>query len=185
MKYLLLFLIIFLFSCSSESDKSCTENENWIKSSSIEVYFSPKNGIDDVISYNISNAKNTIDMAIYDFTNETISNALILARQQGVKIRVYNDKNPQEKEVELLEKLENAGISVKNANPADWNENVNAYMAIMHNKFIVIDKKIVITGSYNFSENAEENNRENLIVIPNEIVAEQYTNEFEKYWVNP
>jgi phosphatidylserine/phosphatidylglycerophosphate/cardiolipin synthase-like enzyme len=55
----------------------------------------------------------------------------------------------------------------------------------MHNKFIVIDEDTIMTGSYNFTTNAEENNRENLIIIPNKIVAQKYYKQFNIYWDNP
>ena len=50
----------------------------------------------------------------------------------------------------------------------------------MHHKVIIIDEKIVITGSYNFSQSAEERNDENVLFIHNAEVAETYLNEFER-----
>ena len=50
----------------------------------------------------------------------------------------------------------------------------------MHHKVIIIDEKIVITGSYNFSRSAEERNDENVLIIHNAEVAEKYFAEFER-----
>jgi phosphatidylserine/phosphatidylglycerophosphate/cardiolipin synthase-like enzyme len=50
----------------------------------------------------------------------------------------------------------------------------------MHHKVIVIDGEIVITGSYNFSRNAQEYNDENVLVLHNAVVASQFLIEFER-----
>jgi len=52
----------------------------------------------------------------------------------------------------------------------------------MHNKVFIIDNKIVITGSYNFTEKANEQNNENAIVVHNEEFASRYEDEFEEIY---
>ena len=50
----------------------------------------------------------------------------------------------------------------------------------MHHKVIVIDGKLLITGSYNFSKSANEKNDENIIVVDNKFIAAKYLEEFFK-----
>ena len=50
----------------------------------------------------------------------------------------------------------------------------------MHHKVFIVDEKIVVLGSYNFSQNAEVRNDENLIIVYNPIIAEQFMMEFER-----
>jgi len=52
----------------------------------------------------------------------------------------------------------------------------------MHNKVIVVDERFVITGSFNFSTNAEESNDENVIIIDNPEIARLYMQDFERVW---
>lgn len=52
----------------------------------------------------------------------------------------------------------------------------------MHNKFVVIDARIVITGSFNWTVAAVDSNQENLCIIDNEVLADKYTREYEKLW---
>jgi phosphatidylserine/phosphatidylglycerophosphate/cardiolipin synthase-like enzyme len=52
----------------------------------------------------------------------------------------------------------------------------------MHHKTMIIDERIVITGSYNFSRSAETRNDENLIVIYNEDIANFYMQEFQRVY---
>ncbi|MCI0556464.1 MAG: phospholipase D-like domain-containing protein, partial [Anaerolineae bacterium] len=54
--------------------------------------------------------------------------------------------------------------------------------SFMHHKVIVIDERIVITGSMNYSTNAEESNDENVIIIDNPEIARLYMQEFERVW---
>jgi len=51
---------------------------------------------------------------------------------------------------------------------------------LMHNKVIVVDQEIVLTGSYNFTKNATKRNAENLIVIKNKTIALEYQKESDK-----
>ena len=53
---------------------------------------------------------------------------------------------------------------------------------LMHHKVIIIDGQIVITGSYNFSNNAEQNNDENTLIIHNQDIAAQYMTEFQQIY---
>jgi len=52
----------------------------------------------------------------------------------------------------------------------------------MHHKVIIIDNRIVITGSYNFSQSAEDYNDENLVIIESEELAQAYLAEYERIW---
>ena len=180
-----LLVSIFIFSCNNSSDQTKENDENWINANDIQVYFSPNQNIDLIMIKEIEKAKAKISVAIYDITNKKITDALINAHKKGISIRLYTDKiiNP-DYEQPLLDDLEANNIEVKVASPENWT-NVQPYRAIMHNKFIVIDEDIVMTGSYNFTTNAEENNRENLIIIPNKIIAKKYYEQFNIYWDNP
>ena len=65
----------------------------------------------------------------------------------------------------------NAGIPVK----------IDAQHAIAHNKVMVIDGETVITGSFNFTKAAEENNAENLLVIRDKKLAERYIENWKEH----
>lgn len=54
--------------------------------------------------------------------------------------------------------------------------------SFLHHKVIIVDERIVITGSMNYSTNAEENNDENVIIIDNAEIARLYLQEFERVW---
>jgi phosphatidylserine/phosphatidylglycerophosphate/cardiolipin synthase-like enzyme len=52
----------------------------------------------------------------------------------------------------------------------------------MHDKIMIVDGKIVLTGSFNWSNNAENENNENLLIITSTSLATTYENEFQKIW---
>jgi len=52
----------------------------------------------------------------------------------------------------------------------------------MHNKFAIIDRAIVLTGSYNWTVSASNSNQENILIIESKYVVNNYQNEFNKLW---
>src|SRR6185436_12613728 len=71
-----------------------------------------------------------------------------------------------------------------------WNALTGAGIAVrqdgnsftMHNKVIIVDGQIVVTGSYNFTKAAEESNDENVLIIHNSEIAAAYMNEWKEVW---
>ncbi len=137
----------------------------------ITPYFCPEDHCAlRVISW-VNRANSSIDLAIYSFTHDDISRALIEAYRRGVKVRVIMEERNVDKYSEY-EKLVEAGIPVK----------LDENSALMHNKFMVIDGKVVLTGSFNYTNSADKRNDENLLVVVSPQVAESYEAEFNEMW---
>jgi phosphatidylserine/phosphatidylglycerophosphate/cardiolipin synthase-like enzyme len=107
----------------------------------------------------------TVLVQAYSFTSAPIAKALVGAHKRGVKIEVILDKSHRTEKYSEADFLHNMGIPVS----------IDAKHAIAHNKVMVIDDSVVITGSFNFTKNAEENNAENLLVIRDKVLAAKYT----------
>jgi phosphatidylserine/phosphatidylglycerophosphate/cardiolipin synthase-like enzyme len=139
-------------------------------SESLEVYFSPEDDFEQRLLELIENANYSIDFLAYAFTSIPLTQALKIKSNKGIKIRGVFDKkwnsNPYSKYSEML----SSGLNVK----LDGNKQT------MHDKVFIIDDKIVVTGSYNFTEKANEKNNENAIVVHNEEFASRYEDEFEE-----
>jgi len=135
------------------------------------IYFSPKGGCEDQVLYWIDRANVSIHILIYSFTLDSISGKLIEAHQRGVEVRVVFEKQ-QVTEYSEYSVLKAAGISVRNDTNPDY----------MHHKVMIIDGILILTGSFNYSAHAEEENNENLIVIESTYVAGIYEDEFQKIW---
>ena len=128
------------------------------------VYFSPQGGCTKAVVAAIQKAKTDIHVAAYSFTSAPIAAALRDAFRRGVKVEVVLDKSQETEHYSSATFLANAGISTS----------IDAVHAIMHNKFMVIDGSVVLTGSFNFTKAAEQKNAENLMVIQDSALAGQY-----------
>jgi len=137
-----------------------------------EVYFSPDGRIQDRIIKAINLSKSTINIAIYDFTNGIIAQSLKEAKDGGVKIRIIMDKTKAGNKDSEYKFFKDNGFEVKLMSGKGH--------GIMHHKFIIFDGKLLMTGSYNISENAEKYSYENVLFISDIKVIEQYQAEFEK-----
>lgn len=147
----------------------------------VEVYFSPGGNIQDLIICTIDEATRKIDVAMYAFTSKEISFALIRAHNRGLAVRVILDGGFIENEFSMDRFLYARGVDVKvHINPL---RAVEKNYGKMHHKFAIIDDKIVITGSYNWTASAEERNEENLLVFPHSAqLAYLYAKEFNELW---
>lgn len=137
----------------------------------IGVYFSPNGGCESAVVTWIGRANSTVHVLIYSFTLDTIGDALIRAHQRGVEVQVLFEKS-QINQYSEYDRLRNAGINVRNdTNPE-----------LMHDKVMIVDSSIVLTGSFNWSISAQENNNENLVVISSRPVANGFEIDFQMIW---
>ena len=136
-----------------------------------EVYFSPHGGATDAITRELNKAKSTIFVEAYSFTSAPIAKALLNAHKRRVKVEVILDKSKRTQNYSPATFLYNQGIPVK----------IDAQHAIAHNKVMIIDGETVITGSFNFTKAAEENNAENLLVIKDKKLAERYIRNWQEH----
>ena len=121
----------------------------------ITVYFSPGGGCTQAIVEQIGRARKTIKLQAYSFTSVAIAKAIVEAHTRGVDVVAVLDKSQQ------TEKYSGATFLVN----ADIPTFIDSKHAIAHNKIILIDGHTIITGSFNFTKAAEENNAENLLII--------------------
>jgi phosphatidylserine/phosphatidylglycerophosphate/cardiolipin synthase-like enzyme len=117
----------------------------------------------------INTAQSSIDVAVFEFNLQGVADALIAAHQRGVNVRIVYDDEHTEEDPQMAQMIR-AGI------PATPDER----SAFMHNKFLVFDRQIVWTGSWNLSTNDTFRNNNNAIAIRSSKLAENYADEFEE-----
>jgi phosphatidylserine/phosphatidylglycerophosphate/cardiolipin synthase-like enzyme len=165
MKCSIILLLSILFLTSPVSVIAQETPPTW------EVHFSPHGGCTEAIIRELDKAQTTILVQAYSFTSAPIAKALLNAHKRGVKVEVILDKSQRTDEYSSATFFLNAGIPVK----------IDAAHAIAHNKVMVIDGETVITGSFNFTKAAEENNAENLLIIHDKKLAERYTRNWQEH----
>jgi phosphatidylserine/phosphatidylglycerophosphate/cardiolipin synthase-like enzyme len=169
MKGVITFVAIFSISLWTLSPPSITLSQD--KPTAWEVYFSPNGGCTDAIVKELDKAQNTVLVQAYSFTSYKIAKALLDAHKRGIKVEVILDKSQKSDQYSSADFLANSGMSVK----------IDSQHAIAHNKVMVIDGETVITGSFNFTKAAEENNAENLLLIHDKKLAERYTENWQEH----
>lgn len=119
--------------------------------------FSPRGGIEALLLDAIGRARRRVDVAMFSFYSEPLARALIEAKARGVKVSVVADAG-QARRSPAVRLLRDAGVELRlSAGRA-------AGFSVMHHKYIVLDGRLAMNGSYNFSRNAELNNHENVLI---------------------
>jgi len=137
-----------------------------------EVYFSLTDNPQKEIIKNINQAQAFINIAMYIFTDKEIALPLVKAHERGVKVRLYLDQDQVDYKYSQSRFLVQKGIKTR----------ISSNNYIMHNKFAIIDNRILLTGSYNWTFSANHRNDENLMVIDELDIIVRYQNYFEKLW---
>lgn len=119
------------------------------------VAFSPNGDATNVAVQAINGAKKQVLIQAYGFTSAPIINALGDAKARGVDVEAILDKTNESKRYSGATYLSYHNIPV-------WIDNT---VAIAHNKVMVIDGDSVITGSFNFTQAAQQKNAENILFL--------------------
>ena len=138
----------------------------------LNVFFSPGEDCVNHIVELIKSSVNQLDVCVFTISDDRITKALIDANNDGVTVRIITDRDKISDEGSDVKELFYNGIGVK----ADEDRNH------MHHKFLIVDQKMVLTGSYNWTRSAANYNQENIISIEDEYVASKFLNEFNRLW---
>ena len=142
----------------------------------VELYFSPQDGAMAQVVSEVQAAQTSIDFAIFFFTEDTLRDALIDAKNRGVAIRGLWDALGAGNASSDDEALCAAGIPVKIENTAGK----------MHHKLMVIDAAgsdpTVVTGSLNWTAAADTRNSENTLIVHDGATAATYAAGFQALW---
>ena len=114
------------------------------------------------------NARESVKIAAFSFTHEGLADELIKADLRGINVSVLMESKQRNVQNSQYKRLKDFGISIR----------VDGNKYNMHNKFVVIDGSIVVTGSPNYSSGGNDINDENMLIIHNKKLASMFTKEF-------
>lgn len=139
----------------------------------LEVYFSPEDGTAARLLELVAGARESVYFLAFSFTSDPLAGALIERAMAGVTVAGVMDTGQyQSNQGGEYDNLRAAGLDVRlDGNPRS-----------LHHKVLVIDGRIVVTGSYNFSSSAERVNDENTLVIHNQELAAAFLEEFRRVY---
>ncbi|MEY4436313.1 MAG: hypothetical protein RLY41_594 [Pseudomonadota bacterium] len=145
---------------------------NGIQAEVLGVYFTPPVGAAAAIVRTIDASEREVLVQAYGFTHNAIAQALVRAHQRGVKVYVLLDKKSEKTNRYVIDMLTQAQVDLR----------YDGKHAIAHNKVMVIDESVVITGSFNFTNSAETRNAENLLLLKSGELARRYKSEWQIHW---
>jgi len=140
------------------TDPACGPEETWV------------DGIDSYIVADILAAEARVDVAAFDLDLESIVNALISLEKAGIPVRVVTDEDNSE--LSSINRLRRNGISVVE----------DKRTGFMHNKFVVVDGRIVWTGSMNLTGSGAYCNNNHMVRIESPRLALNYTAEMDEMY---
>uniref|UniRef100_I2Q057 phospholipase D n=1 Tax=Desulfovibrio sp. U5L TaxID=596152 RepID=I2Q057_9BACT len=160
------FLLCFLAICSTSYAYELTFHD-----SPTSVYFSPHGGAQNAINNAIDQAKQNVLVQAFNLSNKSIIRSLCSAAQRGVQVQVIQDAKQHAKSPKAAQELSHAGAAVF----------FDAMHHVAHNKIMIIDGSTVITGSFNFTQAANDSNAENILVIHDIGLARLYAQNWQNH----
>lgn len=137
----------------------------------LEVCFSPDEPCDAKLVKFLDSAAKSLDVAIFDLTLDQVAHHLLVASKR-IPVRIVVDRKQAKAPHSLVPMLIKAGASVR----------LGRQRGIMHNKFMIVDGRMIETGSFNYTNGAAFKNNENQVYLANPAMVERYRKRFEKLW---
>ena len=138
----------------------------------VGIYFTPPSDVAAAVIEVIDQGQSEVLVQAYGFTHNGIAQALVRAHARGVKVKVLLDAKTDATNRFVTDLLVSQQIPLR----------LDAGHAIAHNKVIVVDGELVITGSFNFTNSAQTRNAENLLVLKSTELADSYKSNWQNHW---
>lgn len=159
------------------TDSIAGTRQSAVNGATVEVlgaYFTPPAGAAQAIVQAIDASEKEVLVQAYGFTHNAIAQALLRAQSRGVSVRVVLDEKSDNTNRYVIGLFDDARLPVRH----------DGRHAIAHNKVMVIDGQIVITGSFNFTNSAETRNAENFLILKSTELAQTYKAQWESHWAH-
>ena len=139
----------------------------------IDTYFSPDDGVLSALVLVLESAQESIYFLAYSFTSNQLGELIRQKAEANVTIAgVMDDEQVRSNQGTEFDPFRQANLDVR----------IDGIDGLMHHKVFIVDEKIVVMGSYNFSQNAEQRNDENILIIYDPVIAEQFLFEFQRVY---
>lgn len=120
----------------------------------------------------LGSVRRSIYVCVYTLTCNDLVDILIRLNQMAAEVKVITDSEFENINNSLIWKLRSCGIQVR----------TDSLPYFMHHKFAIIDEKIILTGSFNWTIKAVTGNQEDIFITNKPHVVQQYIKEFKELW---
>jgi phosphatidylserine/phosphatidylglycerophosphate/cardiolipin synthase-like enzyme len=136
-------------------------------------FFSPDDGVLGFIAPLLKSAEESIYFLAFSFTSNELGEIVREKHTAGLDVKgVMEEEQVESNQGTEYDPFQQAGLDVR----------MDGIDGQMHHKVFIIDEKIIILGSYNFSQAAETRNDENVLIIYNSAIAQEFIKEFQRIW---
>ena len=151
-----------------------TVNTQWaiLNGTPLQVLFSAEDHVVSNLIALVNDAQVSVRFLAFSFTDYPLAKAMIDRAAAGVDVKGVYETFGSTSTGSEMKTFWCAGVPVRQ----DGNG------SFLHDKIIIIDNSIVVTGSLNYSSNADDSNEENVVILDNAEIAALYLLEFEKLW---
>ncbi|XP_058496457.1 mitochondrial cardiolipin hydrolase isoform X1 [Solea solea] len=122
--------------------------------------------------HHILSTTSSLDLCVFAFSNMDLSRAVLMLHSKGVAIRILTDKDYTAIPGSQIGVLRKAGICVR----------CGVDTVYMHHKFAVVDGRLLITGSLNWTLTAVQSNMENILITEMSELVQPFIKEFHTLW---
>eukprot|EP00200_Dunaliella_tertiolecta_P013512 CAMPEP_0202392972 /NCGR_PEP_ID=MMETSP1127-20130417/92607_1 /ASSEMBLY_ACC=CAM_ASM_000462 /TAXON_ID=3047 /ORGANISM="Dunaliella tertiolecta, Strain CCMP1320" /LENGTH=186 /DNA_ID=CAMNT_0048995523 /DNA_START=876 /DNA_END=1433 /DNA_ORIENTATION=- len=120
----------------------------------------------------LNSAQRSLDICVFTITCNEIADVLLDAHKRGVHVRIISDDDQMASNGSDVARLSKAGIAVK----------IDNSKYHMHNKFAIIDKRLLMNGSFNWTRQAVIGNNENVVIQDTPQLVTAFGKYFESLW---
>lgn len=141
-----------------------------------QTLFTSEASVAKAIEQLLQQAHTSVDAAVYRITNPRLAQALKRAQNRGIRVRLLVDRNKYEKTASTRKLL------AENRVPFHAIYGRKEKGSKLHHKFAVLDSNILLTGSYNWTIESEEQNYDHMLIIRDPKLVLAYQQEFDRLW---
>ena len=138
----------------------------------VEAHFSPGDTCARRIISLFDQARQQVDVCVFTITDDRIASAILAAHERGVALRIVTDNEKMYDPGSDIQRLRAAGIPLR----------VDMTEFHMHHKFAIFDRRLLLTGSYNWTRGAAEKNEENFVITGDRRLLQPFAEVFESLW---
>jgi mitochondrial cardiolipin hydrolase len=118
-------------------------------------------------------ARSSLDISVFTISDDRLAQAIVKAHQRGVIVRIVTDNDKALDEGSDIDYLIAKGIDIR----------MDSTPNHMHHKFAIIDQRVLVNGSFNWTRSATDYNQENILVTDEPGLVAAYKREFESLWI--
>ncbi len=137
------------------------------------AYFTHHDNIRDLVINLLKSAREELKICMFTISDNPIAETIAGCHAKGIRVRIITDDGKTFDKGSDIYSLHKIGVNIK----------IDSHKSLMHHKFVIVDNKKLLTGSYNWTRTGSDINNENILVTTNKKIVRAYKKEFKRLWL--